>query len=421
MTDLYICYEQEVNEREIIIINEYWSLASSEIPSFTYSVKEHNELYKIYKSDVGNLANLIKKKSSVSCCHPSFICDSCKSKMTTSSRHVCLSRLKQTSYTCDRCEMIAVEKIKKESLDIINAYKNKILQSDYSFSSLTYVEKLCLFILLTEYHSADKQPLRINPESLHLTGCDEVDIKYIRSLKSKGVLAIVDSVPDEVIQANNQLNYNRYRVTSFWAPAEVKRGDSEFSPGIYLRYTNEFESSAELQQKLYSEICSRKFKESDIEELRILINDIRLNNFYNIITWVSEEFRIHIESSLKLEGLLNHCAKNHSLLAICYCMYSNAEKVAAKLHSRDTPIYIANKLFTKLFDDYLTMASDRGWSLTYTKRLPDTVETSPLESLVSSHFCGNNFNWFLLNTNEIFDYWISGADLNTELLRVEAK
>ena len=71
--------------------------------------------------------------------------------------------------------------------------------------------------------------------------------------------------------------------------------------------------------------------------------------------------------------------------------------------------------------NYLTMAAEKGWTLKYTKKLPDTIETSPLESLVSSHFCGNNFNWLLLNTNEIFDYWISGADLNTELLRVEAK
>ncbi|WMS94321.1 hypothetical protein RB215_13835 [Pseudoalteromonas sp. HL-AS2] len=418
MTDLYICYEQEVSEREVIIINEYWSLASSEIPSFTYSIKKHDELYKSYKNDVGNLTSLIKKKSSVSCCHPSFICDSCKSKVTTSSRHECLSRLKLASYTCERCLMTAAEKVKKKSFDIINAYKNKILQSDYQLTSLTYVEKLCLFILLTEYQSADRQPLRIIPEALHLSGCREIDIKYIRSLESKGVLAIVESVPTEVAQANNQLKYNR---SSFLAPADVKRGNGEFGMGVYLRYTNEFESPIELQQRLYSEICSRKFKESDIEDLRILINDIRLNNFYKIIAWVSEEFRVPIESSLKLEGLLNHCAKNYSPFVVCYYMYSNAEKVAAQLYRRNTQIYIANKLFTKLFDNYLTMAAEKGWTLKYTKKLPDTIETSPLESLVSSHFCGNNFNWLLLNTNEIFDYWISGADLNTELLRVEAK
>nr|WP_306288467.1 hypothetical protein [Pseudoalteromonas sp. WY3] len=63
MTDLYICYEQEVSEREVIIINEYWSLASSEIPSFTYSIKKHDELYKSYKNDVGNLTSLIKKRA----------------------------------------------------------------------------------------------------------------------------------------------------------------------------------------------------------------------------------------------------------------------------------------------------------------------------------------------------------------------
>lgn len=62
MTDLYICYEQKVSEREVIIINEYWSLASSKIPSFTYSIKKHDELYKSYKNDVGNLTSLIKKK-----------------------------------------------------------------------------------------------------------------------------------------------------------------------------------------------------------------------------------------------------------------------------------------------------------------------------------------------------------------------
>lgn len=418
MNNLYVCYEQEVNENEVIVINEYWSLTNSNVPSFTYSVTKHKELF---KGDVGNIANLIKNKSSVSSCHPGFNCNCCQSRTPVLLRNICISRLKLSSYTCDNCLAAEAEKNKKELLGIINTYKNKLLDSDYDLTDLTYIEKLCLFILISEYHAVDRQSLRINPEALHLSGCNEVDIKYIRSLESKGVLALIDSIPKKIADANDQLNYNKYRVDNFWNQTEINRGDGEFGPGIYLRYTNEIESSIDLLQKLYDEICTRKFKKSDIEDIKILINDIRLNNFYNIIAWVRDEFQIPIESSLKLEGILNYCAKNYSLLVVCYCMYSNAEKVAAKLYKRNSPFYIENKLFTKQLDDYFTRASAQGWSLKYKKKLPDTVETSPIESLVSSHFCGNYFNWFLLNTKEIFDYWMSGADLNTELLKGEAK
>ena len=421
-----ICYCDSVSENELEAINLYWEMNEATNSGFSFTV---SELQAKFKGKVSNLNNLIKKKSCFTFDPDSSACNWCGKITIAYKRKDVLDIKKSDVYVCKTCihekqerERLEEEQRKRALFSTIKNIKQQMLLGNYSVSTLSYVEKLYLFLLLSEYYEADGEPLKIDVENFCLAGSSESDHQYISQLVQKNILISIKEIPDEIRVLTDKLVFegpNAFSRHDWMGTARRSENyliSSPFKVGVYLCQCEKGGSTSSLLQTLYTDICEINLTQRDFEDISILVESVRLGNLYDIVDWISADCRIPVEKSIKLENLLKHLAKSYPLRVCCWLLYSQADKVAAHLHKTNTPSYISKKLLAKKTDDYLTLAKEKGWEFSYTKKLPDDIETSALESLVADHFLEGNFNWQMLTTSEVIKGWTKNAklvDVNT--------
>jgi hypothetical protein len=416
----YICYINLTQNRfvdvvdTLEILDKYWELDNDANNGFAHSVTKLNQMY---KGRFSNISTFAQSYSYFSIDSAPFNCQHCNCRQIFRNRQAVIST-HYKGFICRTCKdkerYLAEQKPNKPFINV-EKYKNKVLESGYKLSTLTYLEKVFLFLLLSEYHRIERQPLNIISDNVSITGCKVLDVDFMNKLEQKGSLLVINEIPESIREENAKLIEHSLMLDLNQSNREqyTKGNDSgALMTGTYLCYNSEFTSFVDLLAQLYSDIEKRKLTRTDVEDIHILVERMRLNSLYQIVSWSCDKFNIQAESSLRLENTLSYLAKSNSLMTCCWFIHNRAEKVAASLNGKTLPIYIINKLLTKDLDSYLAFTESKGWELTYTKKVPPEAETSTLESFISALFLPNNFNWYSLNTKEIISSWLMGVDFD---------
>ena len=416
----YICYINPTQNSfidvvdTIEILDKYWKLDNDAKNGFAYSVVTLNQMY---KGKFSNISTFAQSYSYFSIDSAPFNCQHCNCRQIFRNRQAVIST-QYRGFICSTCkdkEIYLTEQKPKRPFLIVEGYKNEILASGYKLSTLTYLEKVFLFLLLSEFHRIERQPLNIISDNFSITGCKVLDSDFMTKLEQQGLLLVINEIPESIREANAKLIEHSLMLDLNHSNREqyTKGLDSgALMTGTYLCYNSEFTTSIDLLAQLYSDIEKRKLTRIDVEDIHILVERMRLSSLYQIVSWTCDKFNIQAESSLQLENTLKYLAKSNSLMTCCWTIHYRAEKVAASLNGKKLPIYITNKLLTKDLNSYLAFIQSKGWELTYTKKLPPEVETSTLESFISALFLPNNFNWYSLNTEEIISSWLMDVDFD---------
>lgn len=414
----YVCFEQAVSEDECKALTLYWEIDFDEM-GFKHKV---NDLKKQFAPSIGNIASLARSKTSYSCDLPNFQCVDCGNSKSIKIRSNFKEQANQYGYTCSSClEKRETGVLTKFAL-VVEKYTSDLYSSSFDYTTLSYLEKVLLFLLLSEYHKKDGEPLYCDAKQFSLTGCRQTDLEYISVFVQKDALLIVDEVSSEVKELKDEfrrireMKFRFHESSSSYGMRVSYRSEQmdSYASGMYLRFSD-YKTASELKTKLYADICKRELTQSDYSDFKFLVERTRTSTILDIAEDYADEFNLSLEHSIKLDNVLRYLAKNYKLPVVSYFLFRRAEYLAAELHKNPAPKYIENKLYAKQIDDYLTICKSKDWEISYTKRLPFELNTSLFESFICSHFFDNCLNWFELTTSEVLEQWSSGDNLDVNL------
>ena len=311
------------------------------------------------------------------------------------------------------------KKVLARFTEVLDSYTDDLYNSTFDYNELSYMEKLALFLLLSEYHREDGGPLYCDAKRFSLTGCHQTDRDFIAKFVEKGAILVIEERSVEIKALKKEFHAIREKKFKFHESKKstclrVNYDSPEmetYASGMYLRFSN-YSNAMELQTALYADICERKLTKSDIEDFQHIVERSRISLLYDVARAYADEFNFTFESSMKLDNLLKYLAKNFKLPVISNYLHQRALNVSSQINQNPVPGYIKNKLFAKEIDVHLTKAKSRGWNIVYEKFLPVSVDTPLLESFTCNHFFENEFNWFDLTMSEIIEKWAAGVDLN---------
>jgi hypothetical protein len=406
-----ICYLEPLNDDELKMVNLYWG-------EIQMSVDKIKALFPQLKHP----SSFVPKVSGFAIRGESFRCTKCQSVKKVSNRKYYLIALKTKNSPCKKCNAEATVARYERNLAIIEDYKAKLFDKKYDLTDLSYIEKINLFLILNNYY-IEGQSLSITSEGLDLAGSHNIDSRLLMELSSKGclVMANTNNLPkevqeayDEIYQLFDSLKYDETVISNIsYVKARVSLN------GVYFNVPNAFDKISDVKESLYFHICSSKITISDIQELTLLVEGIRLENLYGIIDWlVKEKCKLPIDKNMKLDSLLKFISKKHPLAKLCNSMYYQAREVVFYIHKNDPLGFRAPKLFGKFLSDYFAKVEENNWELKYPKALPMNVSICAIESFVCDLYFEDHFNWTSLGTNEIISIWLKKLELtDTKLLQ----
>ena len=411
----YVCFEQPVTTAEAEALMMYWDVDFEEM-SFKFKVTDINNEF---APTVTNIASLARSKSSYCCDLSNFRCMNCGVGETIRIRSNFKEQANSYGYTCEDCLEKQEKKVLARFTEVLDSYTDDLYNSTFDYNELSYMEKLALFLLLSEYHREDGGPLYCDAKRFSLTGCHQTDRDFIAKFVEKGAILVIEERSVEIKALKKEFHAIREKKFKFHESKKstclrVNYDSPEmetYASGMYLRFSN-YSNAMELQTALYADICERKLTKSDIEDFQHIVERSRISLLYDVARAYADEFNFTFESSMKLDNLLKYLAKNFKLPVISNYLHQRALNVSSQINQNPVPGYIKNKLFAKEIDVHLTKAKSRGWNIVYEKFLPGSVDTPLLESFTCNHFFENEFNWFDLTMSEIIEKWAAGVDLN---------
>lgn len=414
----YVCFEKVVSEDERNALTLYWDIDFDEM-RFKHKV---NDLKEQFAPSISNIASLARSKTSYSCDLPNFRCVDCGSSASIKIRSNFKEQANLYGYTCSSC----LEKRETEVLSqftlVVEKHTSDLYSSSFDYKTLSYLEKVLLFLLLSEYHKKDGEPLYCDAKEFSLTGCRQTDLEYISIFAQKNALLIVDEVSSEVKELKDEfrriraMKFRFHESASSYGMRVSYRSEQmdSYASGMYLRFSD-YKTASELKTKLYADICKRELTQSDYSDFKFLVERTRTSTILDIAEDYADEFNLSLEHSIKLDNVLRYLAKNYKLAVVSDFLFRRARYVAAELHKKPVPKYIENKLYAKQIDDYLAFCKSKDLKITYTRRLPFDLNTSLFESFMCSHFFEGCLNWFELKTSEILEQWSKGDNLDDNL------
>jgi len=417
----YICFEQAVTKAESEALLMYWEVNFDEM-RFKYKVADINDEFSPY---VTNVALLARSKSSYSCDLPNFKCNDCGVGEPITIRSNFKDQANAYGYTCESCLEQQESLVLNRFTEVLNTTTEDLYNSSFDYNELSYMEKVGLFLLLTEYHREDGGPLYCDATCFSLTGCDQTDRDLITKFVEKGAILVVEERSEELKSLKEKFRFIREMKFKFHESKHdqclsVNYQSTEmetYASGMYLRFSN-FNNAMELQTALYEDICDRKLTMKDVQDFQYIVERARMSILYEIAKSYAEEFNFPLEDSMKLDNVLKYLAKNFKLPVISNYLHQRALNVSSNLNKKTVPGYVKNKLFAKEIDDHLTKAKSRGWPITFVRHLPVSVDTSLLESFICNHFFENEFNWFDMSIAEVLEKWMLGVDIDYQPKRL---
>lgn len=403
-----ICYLKPLSDEEINAINKYWTLKDDCNEEYKYTMKEIDSQH---GTECKKVSSLIKKTTCMAQT-PSFICSDCKQAIPARNRSEFVRRLSSSSFQCQGCEKKQLDSLREESIKILQNFLDSQLNKLDYYSKLSYIDKLVLSAILSNEYQ-ERKPIFKHDTRMYVSGSENVDNSTLSRLAGLGALVKIHELPEEIQLAEMRV-YGRssgqfYRKTrNGYRP---QQNPLAIEKGIYFSLPAGFSNSSEFFAKIYDDITNGGITTEEIAELKQLVVDIRVENFYRLIEHISQEFKLEISNSVPLSALLFHLSENYALTNCCYTFYFFVEKVIVYIYKNNPDSYSRPHLFTKFVSNYIQEVQDNGWELKLTRQLPETIFTSNLEALVSRSFIDGHFNWHSLTANEVIEHWLSKVSI----------
>lgn len=269
----FICIGEGVNDRELDAILLYWEFNFDEL-KFVNKVMDIKQKFAL---ELSNIPSLVRAKSSFSCDLPNFQCNVCGEHKSIKIRSDFSEQANQYGYTCESCLTKREKEILSQFVEVVDKYTTDLYDSSFDYTTLSYLEKLVLFLLISEYHKEDGKPLYCDAKRFSLTGCHSTDKNFLTTFLKKGAILIVDEVSDEIKQLKSEFHKIRDMLFKFHesAKSHAVRANyrcnemDAYASGMYLRFSD-YDTAVELQSALYADICEKKIKKSDIEDFQFL-------------------------------------------------------------------------------------------------------------------------------------------------------
>ncbi|HEB57222.1 MAG TPA: hypothetical protein ENI98_13150 [Gammaproteobacteria bacterium] len=410
-----ICYLEYVTEVEISVINDYWRVSDETTIEFFYTLKQINDHYKSKKV---RPVSFLAKKSNYLAPHPAFTCQDCNRKIPVKNRKEYTNRMKcEEAMFCSNCSDLRRQHLIENARRTLAKYKAEKFVPTAYLNSLT-IEELLALLSITAEQAENNVFLGVSPVEVTITGVQLIDQKIIQSLIDKKALVYIPEIPLEVERASHviygsfrHITYeNRYKNSVQYRPSE------SISPGVFINplALDGGEEISDISQILYQKLQSFILSVDGVTKIHQIIKEIQIGKLYELVNDIGKEYKVAIDNSNVLRGLLDHLAENYSPMKIYFTFRVKARDTIEYMHKESISGYRSKYYFTKFVSNYIQYIEDNGFVLKKSWTLPPHLHVSPFEALFSQLYLNEHFDWNRLSAKEVVALWLENVHLEVD-------
>lgn len=412
----YCCHLKPISASEADLVYKFWELGNEKTYPYRYRLQELAQEFGMQSTN--DVAIFAAEHSFISSNSQSYKCLKCNTRTLIKGRTEFTRFLKKTKpELCEHCKKEQVNKIAIEKVVNLTSLTGSLSLptfNEHDFQSLSYLNKIVLTAMLLEMDSSNEQPLQITKDELMLSGSNENDEKILRELFSKGAIHVVDENKTNQHPLLNEIRcyleknfdliddetIDKFNICSRQVPRQ----------GLYFLVPEKFDELDEYRAYLYEEVMCAEVSKADIESIKELVMNNRLNLAYTLLNIAREETNVPVDLNTKLDSVLLNLIRQHPLPLAYNIIHYQAERVASVLFSKPTlPGYIQNKLLAKKIEEHLKHLEENENSPKYSKKIPDIIVGSKIEHFCSHCILGDQMSWTYLSGNEIINKWLNST------------
>ena len=399
----FICYFGDLSSEEVEVINDYWLVTDDGGVNggFAYSVSRVSERHGLREGDV----RVIIKKGSGFCAPGGVgLCGSCGDVVLLSSRMKYKEALKGKRGTCKNCLQEQREKFDEEcEKKLVEYLESSLSVEGYEYSDLKYLDKVFLLAILTMNYDGDG-PLKLGAGGFGWSGFKSIDAEALNSLVARKAVRRVERMGDEAVMAYVRLRGGSAEKKSLLSNAGLRDIPQ---PGFYINLPVGLYNINDFMQAVNDDVVEGCITIDDIEDIRRLVNDVRVEKLYAVVGYLGMSYRLKINHNIKLDAVLRHIAVTYPLDKSYYTMTRMVKDVIEYMHVEYVNSFAAEHLFTKFLESYLSKVKTRGWELKIARSLPQEITSSNLEAMVTAIFLEGALSWDELSATEVAERWVS--------------
>lgn len=399
----FICYFGNLSAEEIDVINDYWLVTESGGVSgdFAYSVASVSERHGLRE---GEVRTIIKNGSGFYALGVAGLCDSCGDVVLVSSRMKYKEAFKGKRATCKKCLEEHRVKFEEECENKLVEYLESSSSVEaYEYSDLKYLDKVFLLAILTMNYAGDG-PLDLGSGGFGWSGFKSIDAEALNSLVARKAVRRVEPMGSEAVMAYSRLQGGRSDKKSLIVSERLKDIPQ---PGFYINFSDDFSNINEFMRAVNDDVVEGCITIDDIESIRRLVNDVRVEKLYALVGYLGLNYRLKINHNIKLDAVLRHIAVTYPLDKAYYTMIRMVKDVIEYMHVEHVNSFATEHLFTRFLENYLSKVKTRGWQLKIAKSLPQEITSSNLEAMVTAIFLEGALSWDELSATEVAERWVS--------------
>ncbi|MGE4535406.1 MAG: hypothetical protein AB7E20_17130, partial [Halomonas sp.] len=305
----FICYFGDLSSEEVEVINDYWLVTDDGGVNggFAYSVSRVSERHGLREGDV---RVIIKKGSGF--CSPGGVglCGSCGDVVLLSSRMKYKEALKGKRGTCKNCLQEHRERFDEEcEKKLVEYFESSLSVEGYEYSDLKYLDKVFLLAILTMNYDGDG-PLNLGADGFSWSGFKSIDAEALNSLVTRKAVRRVEPMGDEAVMAYARLRGGSAEKQSLLSNAGLRDIPQ---PGFYINLPDDLYNINDFMQAVNDDVVKGYITIDDIEGIRRLVNNIRVEKLYAVVGYLGMSYRLKINHNIKLDAVLRHIAVTYPL------------------------------------------------------------------------------------------------------------
>jgi hypothetical protein len=399
------------------LIYEYWKHHNGEFEETLTKLAEKHPF------TAPQISALAKKRSVLAVATNVAACVDCGQRVTVQTRQS-LKHVHGHWYEQSACDVCAAKKVNEEARERLHTLyeasppvRSLPPVGQQAIDELTYFEKLSYAAAISTGRSLDEAYVYYAAAPQY-TCVDSFDAKITNKLIEAGLLYRVYETPGVRDYYNELVRFvSRHKQViddeiHFHLEAYDK---GRFRSGFYALLPDDCESFFDLGARLVEDISNHQLSIDEAKLIEQWVIRIKLEAVNKIVLKATDYYRVPVEDSLKLEGVLLALIGKYNLGECNSIIWFQSKNVGAKLRAEEnklnhmrTPIYIARRLFCRHVETYMEYLEREG-------KRPNSYqpweENSPslVESFVSSYLIGERPSWAEFSANEILSLWLGSS------------
>lgn len=271
------------------MVRKYWEADPSNSSKFAYTVPDVGESFGLSQYE---LSKVVSESFHCTSDSDKFKCIECGSNRYVSTRadYARISR----NYRCENCIEKEEAEYEEYKSGILSAVVRRCNPKGDKAQKISYMEAIFLYLwLVSEKVEADL--ITFSPSlSRAITGIPDLDHLFLDSLMIKGL----------VIERSELLSSTGFEKITF-----INKLDEDY----FLIKNFEVNNDESLLNYFFDTISKFKIDESDVEDMKSVIQFIRVNNLYSLVDVLAKEYSLNIEKDNKFDVMMNYIAKKFGL------------------------------------------------------------------------------------------------------------